>query len=473
MAEKPPPGPGFNVDAPPPYEKAAPSGQPQAQQPAGQPQQAPWKLSYADFWPNKLTDSGLFSLPTFEPFGACMQRANQWLQQNPNVEVILCESAEERIEYGGTINPEKTYFHVSGKFRTLFVRGLRLWFGLRLTPGPPLQISYINTVPGMIRGGGFLREAQFERLPQVLDGLNKMFKENPLPGKIINIETQDMKLDAQWSGNMSIAPDQSVFSDGGDHGVFYLFVIRVFYVCGPPAYEEVGMVDFSPRCLSAGGMMKMPSFQGFSAATYQAAQWIQQYQQSIRITNIQSIDIKMNMRGFGSGNLTVDNQAMSFYEYGKMSTCYIRNVRVCYTKPFNGAPPSPAPPIALAVKVFYPVQLSNVGMLSMPSFETFSQTMQRAGAWLQVVGRRVISVETVPVFMTVYEHMAQHGGGNGAECSMMIGGGDNMTSYQFVIRVYLDGPYQEPPAEVLPPLPPSAQNVTHWTQENRKTCRLM
>jgi hypothetical protein len=52
-----------------------------------------------------------------------------------------------------------------------------------------------------------------------------------------------MKLDGNFSGDMSISPDQSIFSDGGRHGVFYLFVIRVFYICGPPAYEEIGKLS--------------------------------------------------------------------------------------------------------------------------------------------------------------------------------------------------------------------------------------
>jgi hypothetical protein len=86
---------------------------------------------------------------------------------------------------------------------------------------------------------------------------------------------------------------------------------------------------------------------------------------------------------------------MSFYEYGKMATGYVRSLRVCYTKPFNGAPPSPEPPIALGVKVFYPIQLSNIGVFKMPSFETLSQTMQRANAWLQVVGRCIYGWKSV------------------------------------------------------------------------------
>jgi hypothetical protein len=74
----------------------------------------------------------------------------------------------------------------------MYFQTFRLWIGPMLTPGPPIQISYVNTVPGMVRKGGFLREAQFERLPQVLDALNKMFKENPLPGNVDVIQNKNM-----------------------------------------------------------------------------------------------------------------------------------------------------------------------------------------------------------------------------------------------------------------------------------------
>lgn len=56
-------------------------------------------------------------------------------------------------------------------------------------------------------------------------------------GKVLNVETQDMKFKT-WSNEVD--PDKSYWSEYGKETVFYLNVIRLFYESGPPAYEEIG-----------------------------------------------------------------------------------------------------------------------------------------------------------------------------------------------------------------------------------------
>ena len=34
-------------------------------------------------------------------------------------------------------------------------------------------------------------------------------------------------------------PDECYWRQRGDHGAYFLVVLRLFYVVGPPAYEEI------------------------------------------------------------------------------------------------------------------------------------------------------------------------------------------------------------------------------------------
>ena len=83
------------------------------------------------------------------------------------------------------------------------------------------------------------------------------------------------------------------------------------------------------------------------------------------------------------GSTTLDTQCTVFQERGESMTCYVRILRVCYvTSMFQ----SRLPLTALACKAFIPCQLTEQGMLVPPTFESQSETMRRALAWLQATG---------------------------------------------------------------------------------------
>ena len=57
------------------------------------------------------------------------------------------------------------------------------------------------------------------------------------PGRILNVETQDMKFHS-WTGKVDA--DESFWYEEGKYGTYFLNIIRLFYEHGTPAYEEVG-----------------------------------------------------------------------------------------------------------------------------------------------------------------------------------------------------------------------------------------
>ncbi len=77
-------------------------------------------------------------------------------------------------------------------------------------------------------------------------------------------------------------------------------------------------------------------------------------------------------------------------------------------------------------------------------------------------GARVLSAETVAV--RKYSDGQQ---GNSETTFTFNRGGDWRSYFLIVLRVYLDGVYQEPPAEVLPPLP------TFKQREEEDCCTLI
>ena len=54
---------------------------------------------------------------------------------------------------------------------------------------------------------------------------------------MLTVETQEMKF-REWGGG--VQPDESFWREHGNATVCFLVIIRVFYVVGPPAYEQIG-----------------------------------------------------------------------------------------------------------------------------------------------------------------------------------------------------------------------------------------
>ncbi|XP_066270908.1 uncharacterized protein [Branchiostoma lanceolatum] len=446
---------GYPAAAPPPQAGGYPGAAPPQQQ-------SVFRLSYVDFMPSQLAGSGStgflsFSYPQFERFDVLVTRANQWIQQNPTMEVKTCESLEVKFEYhmggsGGVMNPDQSLFYESGKMRNCYVRGLRMWFGQKMDPRtPPQQISYINYVPGCVQAPSLLGYPQFESFGETVSKINMMMRQNPLPGtgKILTVETQDVKVRGAWSST-TIDPDKSFWYEDGNYRKLFLFVIRVFYVNGPPAYEEIGSGDFVPGCVHMpSGIFDWPQFESYSQVAARACAWANGSLQGCRLANAQTLHIKISRKGW-SGQMAIDSQKSSFVDSGNMATMYVRIMRLIFLKPLQGAV-APPRPIQLSIKTFVPAQISQGGMMSFPQFETVGQTMQRALAWLNAAGANVIFAETVAIkIMSAWSNRPPAAY---AEESMAYDSAKHGEIYLNILRIYLDGMYQEPPPQMLPPMP--------------------
>lgn len=403
-------------------------------------------LTFVDFLPQCLERGGIFSRPTFEPYKALIERANQWLAGQPSWDVKTCESVEFKT-WGEMVNTEKMTYYERAEYPTWYIRGLRLWLVPRTDVSrPPQLLGYTNLVPEILPGtGGLFGMPQFESLNDLLQRFNQGLITNPLPGRVIAIESQEMKI----PNFSTFDPDRSFWSEHGDHAKHFVFIVRVFFEMAPELQmEKIGVADFVPVALTEGGFFTMPQFEPFSNVVSRASQWCAQ-QSCLRFCNAQSVEVKMK------SGYVVDTQRMSYTEHGGRTTCYVRVLRVTYVKTNenvdnNGAAtynnPQDAPPLQLNCKTFVPLQLTRGFFV--PEFETLSKTKERIEAWIKATGARVLSCETQPMRLYTGGEAYQ-----GAESSFTYNISNRNEYWIFVIRVFLDGFYHEPPTEMLPAEP--------------------
>ncbi|CAG0888735.1 unnamed protein product [Darwinula stevensoni] len=317
-------------------------------------------LSNVDFIPECMEEGGVFSSSMYEPFSVLMARGNEWLVRNADWEAVTCESME--FKTSDRVRTESMTYCEHGQSRTAYIRCLRLWIRRRDNfDEPSQQLGYVNCVPDVVEQK-MLGSPKFLPLNSMILKMNEMLRSNPLPGKIITIETQG--------------------------------------------------------------------------------------QSNIRITNIQSVEYKLK-----HGQL--DTQRTWYTEHGDVNTYYVRILRVAFvpTEEIH------LPPYTITCRTFQPVLLEREGMFTAPEYESMSQTRYRVAAWMRFVGATLISAETSAIRLDTggerkmgpeatytFNETSQSGGSSTSRHSVT-------ERWIYIIRLYLDGEYEEPPAEVLPPVP--------------------
>ncbi|KAK2193363.1 hypothetical protein NP493_15g08002 [Ridgeia piscesae] len=396
-------------------------------------------LSYVDFVPALITPRGFVKQPTYERFGDLVIKANSWLQAHPTIRIKTCESFEVMVniqQVNTDVSIRLDYQHMQA-----YVRCLRIWIQSGTQAAEPQQIGYLNVVPGCKQSGGWLSMPTFDTFSETINKLNEMLSAQPLPGQILNLETQDLKM-YSWTG--SVDPDESYWVESGNTGKAFLNIIRLFYEGAPPAHEQIGCVDFVPACTQQASFTRPFAFEPFSAVVLRAQEWILQ-RTHLQVASVQSINYMI----YSTWSSTVlDTQRTLFSELSESTTCYVRILRVCYV---SGTSPTRQPITALACKTFVPCQLTQQGMFAQPTFETQSETMRRALVWLQATGAKVISAETVPLRRGPSLQFDP-------DATLHVKG-TTIGQELLVLRIFLDGYYSEPPSEVLPPVPMIAPAV--------------
>ncbi|XP_042903122.1 uncharacterized protein [Parasteatoda tepidariorum] len=367
-------------------------------------------ISYIDFLPFGVKESFL-SKPICDRFGKLIENANRWLRLNPQWEIVTCESVEFK-DKGGQILPTKMSYYENTKTQMSFIRGLRLW--LKTVPAGQeriKKIGYRNLVPQTVSSAGMFTHAKYETLDDILRRFNTGSRTSHLPGRIITIETQGMKIK---SGG-AIDPDRSRWTEFDGRDNRFIYIIRIFYEICDPLHETIGITDFVPECRSSGLLNQ--EYEPFSAMFDRASSWCSRHR-DLRISNMQTLSTKVQ------GG--INPRKMSYTEHEGRLTLFVKILRVAYIRQKF----SPTP-IRYSCKTFAPAQLQSSSSFSM-TFETLQQTMKKVSDWIQHNKAEVINMETAVV------RLSSKGPTHSANKSHYYDRG-TPERYIFIIRAYFNG----------------------------------
>ncbi|XP_076454668.1 uncharacterized protein LOC143289546 [Babylonia areolata] len=444
-------------------------------------------LSYIDIMP-RLVDAGDMNnkiAPKFEKFSDIMRGANLWLRNNPGLRVWKCETVERKVDLGPVVHLDTTVHHESSYGANYYVFGVRLWLTKRLDPADPVQeLALLNVPPpikeipvamatkgfglmgmgmGMSMGMGmgmmpvmvgFGRRGRtrvyaqgvfttYENLSKAVESYNEGTQEDPLPGSILNVETTSVKFGDSFSGKEA-DPDVTSWSETGkSSGSFctrrFTKILRIFYVKGPPKLEKLSMLSFLPRVTKQPEWNRSPQFEPFDAVLTRSQQWLQT-QSGIRVVSIETSHAKFT-HGFGQP-VSIEDESTDDFVTSLKEQHLVRFLRVFYVT----APEMTSyQATVLTSRLFVPAGLGG------RRFETMAQTLARVNAWLGIVGQRMFSVETVPFLLSVANTVTTDRS-DFKHCPTV--GNYWLTC----VRLYFPQPFQEPPADLLPPAPKPGSN---------------
>jgi hypothetical protein len=204
-------------------------------------------LKSYDFIPKCIKPDSVFHWPQFEKFSSLVGPVNEFLRQNPFLSVKSCETAHFRVEKDHLREPENSSFIQVGESLQPFVKGLRLWVFDRSSPSSAVQksshdeIGYITFVPQ-------LNGEAANTLADLTTKVNEYLQTTPLPGRIISLESLQMRGVTEGDVDVDASSWKPTFSLASlQHG--FLSLSRIWFVRGQPQYETVGMADFFPAKL--------------------------------------------------------------------------------------------------------------------------------------------------------------------------------------------------------------------------------
>lgn len=433
-------------------------------------------LSYIDIMPRCLDVGNLAEkvLPKFDTFSSILDGANLWLKDHPGLFVLKCESVEKTISLAkdGTIvyhlsdmclyetnggNTVYMLLHETDNRGTVYVKGIRLWLVKNPRPGSPVQqLGVKNVVPadltielpthGQYMSGRLVISHEvrmlgglhpfhtFEGMEDTMTRLKALLQEEPLPGKILNIETDHIKTRQRLTHGLNA--ESTCWLDGKDTWFRSTQVVRIYYVTGPQAMEDVGYQEFVPEITEQPEGSKPGQFEPFDSLVEKLGEWASKHP-DINIVNIQHYDATAHLSHVGT-SLYVSSDSTDHVINTTSERRMARTLRVFYVT----SPVSLNLASTIRCRLFLPPRTGP------KSFETMNQTMERINAWLQATGLSVFSVETVPIL--IHEKTVSSSDYKLSEYTVPAEPGKHWLTG---IRLYFTTNFTEPDTSLLPPVP--------------------
>ncbi|XP_050411989.1 uncharacterized protein LOC126826892 isoform X2 [Patella vulgata] len=273
----------------------------------------------------------------------------------------------------------------------------------------------------------------YEGLAKTLERINNKFKVTPLPGSILSIETRKNKI-AEGFGSIDIDPEVTSWSEkGATTSKRYVHIMRIFYVHGQPANQEIYMHEVKPEMIYPSELSKPAKFEHFQEVLKKTQSWLK-CQSGIQILNLDTRDAVVHE---AFGNTQVDSDSTDEFNSAMIDSKYLRFIRIFYCPNINMSYTS----TMLTSRLFEPVRTG------IKSFETMSETMKRVEAYLNLTGLPIMNVETVH-----YLYNSNYHTGVDVDRSYNKIPQTSAKYWLTTIRLYFPTVYQEPSPLSLPPV---------------------
>ncbi|KAL3870868.1 hypothetical protein ACJMK2_038900 [Sinanodonta woodiana] len=431
---------------------------------------SPPPLTFVDFMPLCVEPAvSNEEAPKFAEFSTVMVQANQWLKDNPSFAAMKCETFTKKMENNNTVDIDRMTYLQSTYGCNKFVRGLRLWLMPKPDPRVHVQeLAYITALPNSsdaVANSGasdlhaMFMPAKFQQnsasMPNfcgysdTMAKLGKFLKKKPLPGSILNVENLKLKYD-DTHPNVSLDSEAMSWVETGKSNRTFINAVRVYYVIGKPAFEDVGYYDELPISLNNFEMMSRPRFCPFTTVVERARKWLRQ-KKGIRVVNIQSVDVPCEKSSL-TGEIVVKSNNAGYIESPGKDSHFARILRIFYINDLK-SDVCLYESVKLTTRLFIPLRYKDTGK----TFETFSKTMQRIVKWLQYNNLPVLGVEIVRYPFTP----SSYGNGVNYDRSDMFLHSDSGKYFVDTVRLYFPGDFKEPPVEVEPDVS-SAEGWGWW-----------
>ncbi|XP_055332059.1 uncharacterized protein LOC129584005 [Paramacrobiotus metropolitanus] len=405
-------------------------------------------VSY-DFAPRCIQPDSLLHWPVFDHFHTVLESANTFLSINPGVHAVACETLHLRVEKDHIRDPDRSDYFQTGEILRPFVKGLRVWVQKRpenLRSPIPDQINYINFVPNIAK-----TEAADKNPMEIITEMNDWIKEHRIPGRIISIDTLQMR-GVEGEVNVDIT---SWKQDSAAHvKQSFLNFFRIFYVIDASyPVEEIGFMDFLPETLEGVGIFSWPIVERLPEVVDHVSQWAKRLPPNVRLLNFQTIlcrsDYKMCLDPY-----------KTYYWDEYFHVYHRRLLRIGYALTTEKS--LPVVPVANMVTTV----LFAPGIVRDPhwykwsgAYETQSTVKERMNAWIKLTQASVVGVETLA-----------YKASTGAECSEGFNAmhtwnekgrhGAKQEQYLICLRVYINGAPDEPKDFLWP------KTLLDWEKEN-------
>lgn len=417
----------------------------------------PVPMTFVEFLPRLITESASTQeAPIYAEFSTVLEQANQWLKGNQAYQVMKLETYVKKLLDKDELDADCVVYHESSHGINKYLKGLRLWLTPSLDPtAVPQQIGYLTVMPDPSDGNEVSAEAynsvfhparfranttapSYCGQPDVMEKLNKFLKKKPLPGTILNVET--IKIKYEDTDVKCLDTEKMCWADCGRTDRIYVYGTRIYYIIGKPTFETLCYYDVVPTCLNNFEPMARLRVTPFMSVVQRARQWLK-IQKGIRVVNMQTLDVFCDRVRDGEAKFHSDKCGHA--EPNATDLQFAKVLRIFYTQD-SKSDVQPYELVDLNSRLFIPTRRGQYGKV----YESFSKTMQRITAWLQLTKTPIFGMETV------YYPFSPDSYGSGVKddsaMSTLIANSGKF--FIMTVRLYFPCDFEEPDPKLLPPV---------------------